>query len=59
MIITDQSILLKEFSIVRSSTTPKTHIIKPTDQSINQSINKIIKEEEERSSSTEIRRFPT
>jgi hypothetical protein len=57
MIITDQSIL--EILIVRSTTTPIPHIIKPTDQSINQSINKIIKEEEERSSSTENRRFPT
>ena len=42
MIITDQSIIVKEFSIVCSSTIPKSHIIKPTDQSINQSINNII-----------------
>lgn len=38
MIITDQSILIKEFFIVCSSTTPIPHIIKHTDQSINQSI---------------------
>jgi hypothetical protein len=37
--ITNQSVIIEEFSIVHSTSTPLPHIIKSIDQSINQSIN--------------------